>query len=172
MDPLDTFIEALSLLPGVAHLRQQAMRTWGVNMPLQLDFALAGAQIAQHLPGYGHDEQTYLRGMLSHGLCHESGSLRSLVRCSLIAAMLANSRRIGEASEQAVLAQLAQVAEWRNVSAQPTDAGGENATAFRSPDRSMDRPYATLVPDHARADRHAHAVHDDPRETKRSRRRK
>lgn len=171
MDPLDTFIEALSLLPGVAHVRQQAMRTWGVNMPLQLDFALAGAQIAQHLSGYGHDEQTYLRGKLSHGLCHESDSLRSLVRGSLITAMLANSRRIGEAREQAVLAQLAQVAEWRNASA-PTDVRSENPTAFRAPDRSMDRPYATLVPDHARAERHAHAVHDDPGETKRSRRRK
>ncbi len=111
MPQLQKFLEALSLLPEVARVRQQAMKVWGNHVPVQLDFALVGGQIAKHFLTYTDDQRTYIRGVLSYGLNSVSCRLRNLVLCPLLSTLFERSRRMGPAHEQAVLQHLHVAAE-------------------------------------------------------------
>lgn len=167
MGSSERFLEALSLLPGVARVRQHAMRAWGDNVPVQLDFALAGVQIANHLVSYTDDERAYMRGVLAYGLAHASNDLRAMVLRPLISTIFERARRIGPAYEQAVLLHLQMVADWKHATETHEEMPRDDADLRQHPpDIFPDEPHHH-APLHAYAlptqpPRPVHFVHDAP----------
>ena len=79
MVPTLKFLEALSMLPSVARIRRRAKRAWGGSVPIQLDFALVGAQIADHILLFSDDQRAYIRGVIEYALKEGPHYLRVLV---------------------------------------------------------------------------------------------
>ena len=96
------FLDALSLLPELAWIRRQAKFAWDGNVPVQLDFALVGGQIANHFRTFTDDEKAYIRGVLIYGLSHGSRHLRKLVLQPLLSTLFERSRRLGMQQEAAI----------------------------------------------------------------------
>jgi hypothetical protein len=106
MVPPDKFLDALSLLSVVARIRQQARHAWDGDVPLQLDFALVGDQLARHLLTLTDDERAYVRGVLDYGLAEGTHNLRPLVLRPLLSTLFERSRRMGKMHEAAILRHL------------------------------------------------------------------
>ena len=106
MVPPNKFLDALALLPAVRRIRRQARHAWEGNVPIQLEFALVGGQIASHILQFTEDERSYLRGVLDYGLKLDSNDLRPLVLRPLLTTLFERSRRMGKEYEAAVFQHL------------------------------------------------------------------
>lgn len=106
MVPPHKFLDALSLLPAVRQIRRQARHAWDGHVPIQLDFALVGGQIATHILAFTDDERSYIRGVLDYGLKQDAHHLRPLVLSPLLTTLFERSRRMGKAHEAAVFQHL------------------------------------------------------------------
>lgn len=95
------FLDALSLLPEIGRVRRLAQHRWDGNVPIQLEFALVGGQIADHILAFTDDERTYIRGVLDYGLTLDAKNLRPLVLRPLLSTLFERSRRMGKAYEEA-----------------------------------------------------------------------
>ncbi len=106
MVPTLKFLEALSMLPSVARIRRRAKRAWGGSVPIQLDFALVGAQIADHILLFSDDQRSYIRGVLEYGLKEGPHHLRMLVLRPLLSTLFERARRMGNEHETAIFQHL------------------------------------------------------------------
>jgi hypothetical protein len=103
MKPSHKFLDALSLLPAVGKVRRRAAHTWHGNVPIQLDFALVGAQIANHILVFSDDEKAYIRGVLDYGLKPGTHQLRLLILHPLLSTLFERAHRMGKEHEAAAL---------------------------------------------------------------------
>jgi hypothetical protein len=106
MVPPNKFLDALSLLPAIRRVRRQARHTWDGNIPIQLEFALVGGQIASYILAFTDDERSYIRGVLDYALKMDSKDLRPLVLRPLLTTLFERSRRMGKEYEAAVFQHL------------------------------------------------------------------
>jgi len=106
MVPPHKFLDALSLLPAVRRIRRKAKHTWDGNVPIQLEFALVGGQIATHILAFTDEERSYIRGVLDYALKQDSTDLRPLVLRSLLSTLFERAHRMGKEYEAAVFQHL------------------------------------------------------------------
>src|SRR5579859_730511 len=98
-----TFLESLSLLPGIAQVQRRASNQWNDDVPLHLELALIGKQIAERLPTFTEEQRAYLAGILKYGLMDGQHGLRPLVLRPLLSTLYERTIRIGPTHQATVM---------------------------------------------------------------------